>query len=219
MVSIWEFGGSMIPAIFSVIRGSSSSILSGEEPGPFTFNFNEAAETTLETIDSTWIANSTEFATTGDGRLVTTVPWDARKALYGSAAGGAQSIEVEWAVGQGFESGEVKALAVRADISVNGYSSQIVAINETTVRITLNKDVTQITNADVDRGVDITTITHLHKIEITSGHVLSIWYNGVNIINHTDSSDQITNGHPGFAVYPAGNVLGCALESCTVTPM
>lgn len=207
-------------AIFSIMRGASSVIQEAPPAGDdITFLFEEAASTSLETINSTWGGSSTEFVTTGDGKLVPTVPWDARKALWESASGGAQSIEVEWSVGQGFSSGQLRAVAVRAQAAVNGYSSQVnIGPNSTSVRVTLNKDVTQIANIDIDIGVDITTVTHLHKISISATNDLAVFYNGVEVLNSTDSTDPITEGHPAFATYPAGTVSSTAINFCTVSP-
>lgn len=165
-----------------------------------TFNFGEAANTTLQTIDAKWTeATSGHAVTDGSGNVWSSASpnsYTERHAWYPNSQGDTQESEID-VVAQ--TAGTHVYAAVLKSSGVLGYEAR--ATGGTTLQ--LRRLGAYITDATVP-GFDPTAADYTLKIAFNSATgVVKVYLNGVEKISYTDGT-PLTGGSPGFRLYGNG---------------
>lgn len=209
----------MIPALLLSTGAASYKMPPASGGGEVTFNFTEAASTTLATIDSKWKEYSSSYATDGSGYLVQNDVWYERFTYFQSTVqNNEQFIEATYAVGQVFSGGQVRYLHVRSNASQSGYRFELQSLDTTTARFRLSKNGSYYDQIDYNTGVDLSTLQFIMRITITSANLITCVVNGSTIFNTTDSSSPVTGGYPGISIYPAGTASSAKIDKIIVSP-
>lgn len=165
-----------------------------------TFNFAEAANTTLQTIDAKWTETTTGHTVTdGSGNAWSSASpnsFTARYAWFPNSQGNTQESEIDVLA---HPAGSQVYAVVQKTAGQNGYRLWLPASGQ----IELRRNDVYLADAG-GTGVDPAASNYTLKItyNVSTG-VVTGYLNGVAKVSYTDSS-PLTGGYPGFYLYGNG---------------